>query len=468
MTAPSERGNLRYGIVAAMAAMALGCAGCQLSTPATETEQVETIEIDRERYMDRLHGFWLGQSIGNWTGLVTEMDKIGGDGPHGKFYTRDDWQGPDAPAIWGDGPSDLSATIDFVLRGPDEVWGADDDTDIEYIYQTALHKHQTSLLTPEQIRSAWIDHIYDETQPTPFGPDEDRFQNYLWVSNQRAHELMLDGVLPPETGAPDNNPHWDMIDAQLTTEIFGVYAPGRPDIALQMAHLPIKTSARGEAALAAEFYVILHALAATASADLPVRDNLQAMAAEARAHLPDGSYPAAMFDFVKTQYESGASWEAARDGLYQRYQVQQADGYDVTSRGLYCNGCFASGINFGASLISLFYGEGDIKETIKIAVLCGWDSDNPAATWGGLLGFMIGKDGVEAAFEQPLSSQFNIHRTRKGFANDGMDDFSNMARVGRQVTDRAVTELMGGTVNGEIWIIPVQTEAAKMILGERE
>ena len=90
MTAPSERGNLRYGIVAAMAAMALlGCAGCQLSTPATETEQVETIEIDRERYMDRLHGFWLGQSIGNWTGLVTEMDKIGGDGPHGHAVRAD-------------------------------------------------------------------------------------------------------------------------------------------------------------------------------------------------------------------------------------------------------------------------------------------------------------------------------------------------------------------------------------------
>ena len=25
---------------------------------------------------DQWQGFWLGQSIGNWTGLVTEMDKI--------------------------------------------------------------------------------------------------------------------------------------------------------------------------------------------------------------------------------------------------------------------------------------------------------------------------------------------------------------------------------------------------------
>ena len=412
--------------------------------------------IDRAKYAGRMHGFWLGQSIGNWTGLVTEMDKIGGDGPHGEFYTRADWNGPDQPAIWSDGPSDLSPTIDFVLRGPDEVWGADDDTDIEYIYQAALHTHQTSLLSPEHIRAAWIAHIYDENEPTPYGPDEDRFQNYLWVSNQRAHELMLTGIMPPETSDPENNPYWEMIDAQLTTEIFGLYAPGRPDIALQMAHLPIRTSARGEAALAAEFYVILHALAPAAPADRPINENLQSMASTARAHLPDGSYTAAMYDFVRAQYEAGVPWETARDRLYERYQVQQADGYDISSRDLYCNGCFASGINFGASLISLFYGEGDIKETIKIAVLCGWDSDNPAATWGGLLGFMIGKDEIEAAFGQSFSTRFNIHRTRKGFANDGLDDFTNMARVGVEVTDRAVKELIGGKVSDSNWIIPVK------------
>jgi hypothetical protein len=445
-------------------------AGCALTSPEGEVKgsspqnavnqnplpalKPERLVIDRTKYADRLHGFWLGQSIGNWTGLVTEMDKIGGDGSKGEFYTREHWRGPDQPAIWSDSPSDLSPTIDFVLRGPDEIWGADDDTDIEYIYQSALHAHQTSLLSPEQIRIAWIAHIYDETQPTPYGPDEDRFQNYLWVSNQRAHELMLAGLTPPETSDPKNNPHWDMIDAQLTTEIFGLYAPGRPDIALQMAHLPIRTSARGEAALAAEFYVILHALAPIVPDDQSLKQNLQSMAAVARAHLPEGSYTAAMYDFVKAQYESGAPWETARDRLYERYQVQQADGYDVSSRGLYCNGCFASGINFGASLISLFYGEGDIKETIKIAALCGWDSDNPAATWGGLLGFMIGKDGIEEAFRKGFSSRFNIHRTRKGFPDDGLDDFDSMSRVGIEITDRAVMELINGRVNETTWIIP--------------
>ncbi|MEJ2323043.1 MAG: hypothetical protein P8Z31_12180, partial [Gammaproteobacteria bacterium] len=49
----------------------------------------EFLSLSRGDYADRLEGFWLGQSIANWTGLVTEMDKIGGDGPAGEFYTRD-------------------------------------------------------------------------------------------------------------------------------------------------------------------------------------------------------------------------------------------------------------------------------------------------------------------------------------------------------------------------------------------
>ena len=53
---------------------------------------------------------------------------------------------------------------------------------------------------------------------------------------------------------------------------------------------------------------------------------------------------------------------------------------DMTSKNVRCNGCFASGINFAASIVSLLYGEGDYQETVKIATLAGWDSDNPAAT----------------------------------------------------------------------------------------
>jgi hypothetical protein len=183
------------------------------------------------------------------------------------------------------------------------------------------------------------------------------------------------------------------------------------------------------------------------------------MAREARKRLPTDSYSSKMYNFVLGRYQEGIPWEQTRDEVYQRYQVDQEDGYDITSKNVFCNGCFAAGINYAASLVSLFYGEGDLKETIKIGALAGWDSDNPTATWGGLLGFMHGKEGVEAAFGQKFSDQFNIHRTRQNFPGDGIDTFENMANKGLFIIDRVVQEEMNGGVDlkKNIWYIPEVT-----------
>lgn len=410
-------------------------------------------EISRSAYADKLYGFWLAQCIANWTGLVTEMDKVGniGDIKTGDFYTREDWGTPDQPSIWAEGvPSDLSENIDFVFRGEDEIWGADDDTDIEYMYQHLLYTNKTSMLTGEQIREGWIKHLKHEEE------------NFLWVANQKALDKMLEGVVPPATSDPmitkdsiyDN--YHEMIDAQLTTEIFGFFAPSRPDIALKMAKMPIQTTARENAQWISEFYVIMYSLASYVDENLSKKEQTQWMAAEARKRLPEDSYAAKMYDFVKSKYDAEVSWEQARDDVYTRYQVNQEDGYTITSKNIFCNGCFAGGINYAASIVSLLYGEGDLKETIKIGVLSGWDSDNPTATWGGLLGFMLGKEGVENAFGRKFSEKFNIHRTRVNFPNDGMDNFNDMAKTGVYIIDRVIQEEMGGGIDlsKDVWYIP--------------
>ena len=400
------------------------------------------IIVSRNDYFNKLKGFWLAQCIANWTGLVTENDKIGniGKSKTGYFYTREDWGKKDELNL----PSNkVDRYIDFVFEGTDGIWGADDDTDIEYMYQHLLYMNKTSKLSGNQIRDGWLKHIKHEEQ------------NYLWVSNQRALDLMISGIVPPETSDPVKNPDFDMIDAQLTTEVFGFYSPGRPDFAIEMAELPIKTTARFNAEWISKFYVSMYSLAANSNPNISIKENLLIMAEKSRDQLPNDSYASKMYDFVKKQYNEGLPWETIRDNVYIRYQVEEKDGYDITSRNLKCNGCFAAGINFAASLISLFAGEGDLKETIKLGSLMGWDSDNPTATWGGLIGFMIGHHGVEKAFNREFSEEYNIHRTRQNFLN-GIDTFSNMANVGVFITDRVVQEELGGGVDLEknLWYIP--------------
>jgi hypothetical protein len=165
-----------------------------------------------------------------------------------------------------------------------------------------------------------------------------------------------------------------------------------------------------------------------------------------------------MYDYIKESYDANPDkndWESTRDAVYERYQVVGADGYVY-------NQSFDAGINFAASLVSLFYGEGDLPRTIRIGSLTGWDSDNPTATWGGLLGFMLGRMNVEWAFEQAdLSDTYWISRTRRNFPDrtpemTGEDTFPLMAKRGIYIIDRVVIEELGGGVDldKDIWYIP--------------
>jgi len=413
-----------------------------ISCDDSKINRTDFFEIDKKEYLDKLEGFWLGQSIANWTGLITEMDKIGNIGQikTGKFYTRHNWRGKDETNIWSSETSNNE--INFVFRENGEIWGSDDDTDIEYMYQELLFQSNQTILSPQDIRDGWLKHIKIEEE------------NFLWVSNQKAFDLMNEGLLPPKTSDPRFNEHFDMIDAQLTTEIFGLLSPINYKYALKMSNLPVRTTGRGDAALISEFYIIIHSLASTINKSKPLEKELIRISDLASEILNNNSYSFKMYDYVKSNFESGITWEQTRDSIYQRYQVDQKDGYDITSRNLYCNGCFASGINFASSLVSYFYGKGDFKETIKIATLSGWDSDNPASTWGGLLGFIHGKDEIEKIFNKSMSSTYNIHRTRQNFKNNGIDDFRNMSMKGTDIVDNVV-EKTGGIVDqkNNKWLI---------------
>ena len=431
-------------------AIALLQAQSQLTDPELEypayTPKPTDLILSRSKYMEQLQGFWLTQCIANWTGLITEMDKI-----EPPFYTDENWDGLDERNIWGNFISTTDTIIEYYFVGNGEAWAADDDTDIEYMYQHLMDVNNVSILTPEQIRDGWLHHIYSNE-------DAPNNENFLWVSNETAYYLMLDGLLPPATSAPDNNSHYEMIDAQLTTEIFGLFAPTRPDIALRMSHMPIRTTANGNAKWAAEFYVVMYSLASYVENELSMKEKVFWLAKQARKRLPDGTPVAGMYDYIKASYDANPDkndWESTRDSVYERYQVGGGDGYVY-------NQSFDSGINFAASLISLFYGEGDLPRTIKIGSLTGWDSDNPTATWGGLLGFMLGKKNVEWAFEKDdLSETYWISRTRRNFPDrtpemDGEDTFPLMAKRGIYIIDRVVIEELDGGVDLEkdVWYIP--------------
>ena len=60
---------------------------------------------------------------------------------------------------------------------------------------------------------------------------------------------------------------------------------------------------------------------------------------------------------------------------------------------------------------------------------------------------------------QRLYNKYNIHRTRKGFPNNGIDSFENMAAKGTAIINKVVLRKMEGFVDKQNnrWVLPIRT-----------
>jgi hypothetical protein len=398
--------------------------------------------ISRDAYADRLRGMWLGQCIANWTGLRSE-----GKVNEPPFLTDTDW-GIDL----GKGP------LEFVLH--QDPWLADDDTDVEYVALHLLDTLEASHLTGAELAAGWLVHMDDD---------------FLWVSNQRALDLMRRGVVPPETSLPTANRDRLAIDAQLTTEFFGALAPGMAREALLMSDTPIATTARSHAAHAAQTFMLLYCFAGQVDRDLaPAERNLR-LIAQARAYVPDSSKAADIIDFVVADYLANPDvndWERTRDLVYDRYQLNdEANGFRYRH-------FFESSVNFATGLIALLYGEGDFLRTVQIGTLSGWDSDNGTATMGGLLGLMLGHHALVEQIrlrypEYVPSDHFNIERTRNDLPDhtdepESQDTFTLMAARMIGVVERRLREAGGLIDEGRgLWLLPPASAADPLSLSPR-
>lgn len=361
---------------------------------------------------------WLGQAIANWTGLTTEGQRV-----TAPFLTDADWDTV---------PPGQTKKVEFITS--QDPWWADDDTDIEYVYAEELFGVSHTLLTPIEIRQAWADHI----------------NRFIWVSNAQARALMARGVTPPATGLFTPNSASLHIDAQLTTEVFGALAPGMPEVALELADLPIRTTASGHAAHAAQFFVALYALAPLLDTSMTGRDQVVWLVENARRHIPDTSKSADIIDFVLADYLANPDvndWERTRDLVYQRYQV------NAWANGFLYRAWFESSVNLAGGVIALLYGETDYRRTVQIGTLSGWDSDNGTATMGGLLGLIHGTQHIRDQFPGvTLSDRFWILRTRDNLTDylpadpSAEDTFEMLSQRMLQVVDRVVLE-RGGLVD---------------------
>jgi len=289
------------------------------------------VEISAGDLKDKIHGGLLAQLLGNLNGLPHEN----------KYY---------------DEPGNVRQYTPALANGA----RTDDDTDIEWVYISAMQRDRTVLLGPERITSLWKQHIND----------------HIWCANLYARRLMDIGIDPPLTGNPVLNP-WSgfNISGQFVCESFGLIAPGMPQtgarIGLNYTHVTIDAEP-------AQTTQLFTAMIATAF----FTDDIDVILDAGLASVDPGSGILAIIEDVRRWHKQHADdWRTTRRLIRDKYtlyenRTRNQNGYEL---------CTA------ATVAALLYGQGEMVNTLVHAFNFGWDADNNAATAATIVGVTKGR-----------------------------------------------------------------------------
>lgn len=346
--------------------------------------------ISESVYLDKLHGMWLGQLIAIETGLA----------PEGLYWW--DTIPPDSSYVW-------------VTRAE---WPADDASDIEYLIEHVLRENGINP-SPEQLRDEWLEHVPAES---------------VFFGNRIAAYLLQAGLLPPETGSHHRNIDWWAIDPMLTTEAIGAMSPGLRGWAVDFTGQWSHITTTGTPVHASQFYAAMYSAAAFES-------DVETLIDKGLESIPTSSRAADIVRKVRDWYladiaDGTPDWRTTRYRIFEHY-------VGPLSFGRFYH-WVQGDVNFAATVMALLYGGGSYEETVRIAVLAGWDTDCNASAAGGLIGMIVGYGGLPGFLTAQCGDVY-LNNTRPGLpVTDSVLGFA------QRLCDLAVPVLIsqGGFVTG--------------------
>jgi ADP-ribosylglycohydrolase len=288
------------------------------------------VEIFAEDLEDKIRGGLLAQLLGNLNGLPHEN----------KYYNE---------------PGDVQRHTPSLADG---AW-TDDDTDIEWVYISAMQRDRTILLGPERITSLWKQYI----------------NTHIWCANLYARRLMDIDIDPPLTGKLALNP-WSgfNISGQFICESFGLIAPGMPQTAARIGLNYTHVTIDAEPAQTTQLFTAMIATAFfTDDIDVILDAGVASVDPKSRI-LP------IIKDVRQWHKQHSGDWRTTRRLIRDKYTLYESrtrnqNGYEL---------CTA------ATVAALLYGQGDLVNTLIHAFNFGWDADNNAATAATIVGVIKG------------------------------------------------------------------------------
>ena len=291
--------------------------------------------------LGKVIGVYLGRPFENWRyeRIMKELGEI-------RYYVHERLS---RPLVVTD--DDISGTFTFLRALPD--YGNDPD------------------ITPQQIGQTWLNYIIEGRTTLWWGGLGNSTEHTAYLRLKR-------GIPAPQSGSIAQNGKVvaEQIGAQIFIDGWAMVAPGRPDLAADLARRAASVSHDGEAVHAAQLLAAMEAQAF-------VEQDLDALIDTGLSFIPNDSVIYRMISDIREWHRRERDWRRARALLEEHY------GYDK-----YGGNCHVVP-NHGVIILSLLYGGGDFHTSLAIANTCGWDTDCNSGNLGCLLGIRNGLAGIE-------------------------------------------------------------------------
>lgn len=225
-----------------------------------------------------------------------------------------------------------------------------DDLDIQVVWLELLEEKGPNI-TREDLVKIWQDRCWYN------------FAEYGYF----LHNVQR-GINPPLSGTFNNIYFRESMGCPIRAEIWGLVSPGNPQLAANYARMDGELDHNGFSVRSEQFW-------AAAIAQAFFAGNLEDALDAGRSVIPENTRVYEMSHDIQGMYFSSMDWRRVWKKIIRIYGNRD---------------CSKADINFAFTLLSLYAGKGDFKDTIVTAINCGWDTDCTAATAGALLGALYG------------------------------------------------------------------------------
>ena len=331
---------------------------------------------------DRIHGAWLGRSVGCTLGKPVEgltRAQIHTYLSAANAYPLVDY----IPLIEPPEGIQLNPSYVDTVRGKLSDMSRDDDTDYTIVGLHVLEKYGPNFTTAD-VGEIWLNVF-------PY--------NMVFTAERVAYRNLCNDLPIPEA-AFYRNPFREWIGAQIRADGFAYAAAGKPELAAALAYRDaalshLKNGIYGEMMAAAMISAAF------------VTDDIDAIIQSGLAQIPAGSRLTELVHQVLAWSKECPTWEECFA------RVEAACGHYFWVHTIN---------NMAIVLISLLYGEKDFARSIGISVMAGWDTDCNGATVGSILGVLKGACGLPDAWTTQLND--TMHSAVFGFDNTRISELA--------------------------------------------